>query len=194
MGVILNLLSVFLKLALGGIGWLGQVTYGATRAFAEVAVQELKAIRKVVPFWVPAGTVNTTGRSMVGTLASPPSTALYRSTGTVTRRSSPSRVKRGCGATVTVRYRSPAWPPLAPASPWPLMRTREPVRTPFGTLTSMRRPPSHCSARVPPLNASSSDTSTGASTSRPLRGRIAVMSGPTPAEQARDEMAQECAA
>jgi hypothetical protein len=50
MGVILNLLSVFLKLALGGIGWLGQVTYGATRAFAEVAVQELKAIRKVVPY------------------------------------------------------------------------------------------------------------------------------------------------
>ena len=55
--------------------------------------------------------------------------------GTSTSRLSPLRSKIGDGATWVMTYRSPAGPPLRPASPLPASRTRLPSRTPAGMLT-----------------------------------------------------------
>src|SRR5215467_8327055 len=49
---------------------------------------------------------------------------------------SPMRLKKGCSATFTTTYRSPAGPPKRPASPLPGTRIRDPVLTPAGNVTS----------------------------------------------------------
>src|SRR5207249_4157256 len=58
--------------------------------------------------------------------------------GRSTRRSSPSRVKKGCGFTRTRRYASPGGPPPTPGLPWPARRMRWPSFTPGGIFTVSR--------------------------------------------------------
>src|SRR5205085_117158 len=74
----------------------------------------------------------------VGTVTSPPSMASCIATGRSTRRSSPSRVKKGCGFTRTRRYASPGGPPPTPGLPWPARRMRWPSFTPGGIFTVSR--------------------------------------------------------
>ena len=64
--------------------------------------ERIQGSRKVRPFCVPAGMVSTTPPVMVGTRTSPPSTIVYRSTGTVVWRSESLRSKRGSGKTRTL--------------------------------------------------------------------------------------------
>src|SRR5699024_5757407 len=75
--------------------------------------------RRVRPSGVPAGTFTRTGASNVGTLMVSPKVSSAKLTGTVTCRSSPSRVKTLSGLTLTLTKRSPDGVPLGPASPWP---------------------------------------------------------------------------
>src|SRR5579872_3168726 len=49
---------------------------------------------------------------------------------------SPLRSKNGCGSTSVRIYRSPGGPPFSPEFPLPGTRTREPLSTPGGILTS----------------------------------------------------------
>src|SRR6266849_3993270 len=72
------------------------------------------ASRIVRPFCVSGGIRSDTRPFSVGTVTSPPSNASCIATGRSTRRSSPSRVKNGCGFTRTRRYASPGSPPFTP--------------------------------------------------------------------------------
>ena len=84
----------------------------------------------------PRGIFRRTAPLIVGTCASPPSTAVVTGTATCECRSSPFRSNIWCGRMRTRRYRSPAAPPFAPDSPSPAARTREPSLTPTGMRTS----------------------------------------------------------
>src|SRR5699024_3119139 len=68
--------------------------------------------RKVRPSGVPAGTFTRTGESRVGTLMVSPKVSSEKLTGTVTCRSSPSRVKTLSCLTLTLTNRSPDGVPL----------------------------------------------------------------------------------
>ena len=85
-----------------------------------------------------AGIVSASVRpSGVVTCASPPSRRVVNGAWICVWRSSPRRSKRGSRARVTTRNRSPACR-LAALAALAATRTREPVRTPGGILTSMR--------------------------------------------------------
>ena len=85
------------------------------------------------PLGVPAGTLtDTLCPDRVGTRTVAPSAASANVTGRSTRRSSPSRTNTGCGATATVRMRSPRGAPGPPGEPLPRSRIRWPSRTPAG--------------------------------------------------------------
>ena len=100
--------------------------------------------RKTWPFCVVSGIFSRTDPVIVGTCASPPSTAVVTGTPTLVWRSSPLRSNIGCGRMRTRRNRSPAAPPFDPDSPSPAARTREPSLTPDGN-------PDVHAARVPTL-------------------------------------------
>lgn len=68
-----------------------------------------------------------------------PNASSAKDTGTVTCRSSPSRVKTLSGFTLTATKRSPAGVPLGPASPCPANRTFWPSMTPAGMRTVIER-------------------------------------------------------
>src|SRR5580658_717735 len=91
--------------------------------------------RNTRPDWVSAGILSTTSPSSVGTSTAPPSAAVEKLMGTSHDRWLPSRSKMLCSRTRISTYRSPAGPPLRPASPLPFRRIRSPVSTPAGTLT-----------------------------------------------------------
>ena len=95
--------------------------------------------RKTRPDCVSAGILMVTSPSSVGTASAPPSAAVAKLIGSSQLRCSPSRSKIACSRTWISTYRSPAGPPLRPASPSPLKRMRSPVSTPAGTLTASFR-------------------------------------------------------
>src|SRR5690242_5638825 len=91
--------------------------------------------RWIVPCCVPGGTRRRLLPCSVGTSTSAPRIASGIVSGTSTSRLSPLRLNTGLSLTWVITNRSPAGPPLRPASPLPASRTREPSRTPAGMLT-----------------------------------------------------------
>ena len=131
------------------------------------------------PFCVSGGMRSDTRPLSVGTVTSPPSMASCIATGRSTRRSSPSRVKKGCGFTRTRRYASPGGPPPTPGLPWPARRMRWPSFTPGGIFTVSRLAGWPFSREIwitcsDPLYASGRVISTSPSTSSPCLARDRV--------------------
>src|SRR3954452_17849154 len=91
--------------------------------------------RWMVPLLVPGATRSFLRPLSVGTSTSAPRIASGIVSGTSTSRLSPLRRKIGESVTWVITYRSPAGPPLRPASPLPASRTRLPSLTPAGMLT-----------------------------------------------------------
>src|SRR4051812_762610 len=91
--------------------------------------------RWTVPLFVPGATRSFLRPLSVGTSTSAPRIASGIVSGTSTSRLSPLRRKIGESVTWVITYRSPAGPPLRPASPLPASRTRLPSLTPAGMLT-----------------------------------------------------------
>src|SRR5712691_1388097 len=89
--------------------------------------------RNTLLFGVPGGMwMVTAGPRCVGTLMSAPSASSVMLTGTLTVSSLPERPNTGCGRTLTLTYRSPAFPPFSPGAPRPGIRIRCPSATPAG--------------------------------------------------------------
>src|SRR5208282_3858070 len=90
--------------------------------------------RNTRPDCVSPGILSTTSPSSVGTSTEPPRAAVVKLIGTSQDRLLPSRSNIACSRTWISTYRSPAGPPLRPASPSPLRRIRSPASTPAGTV------------------------------------------------------------
>ena len=96
-----------------------------------------------------AGMVSETGPAKVGTVALVPSTASYRGSASVNRKSAPSTEKSLCFASFSVISASPGRPPCADGSPWPFRRICWPGSKPAGTCTAMVLPLGICTFALP---------------------------------------------
>ena len=134
----------------------------------------MEALNRILdPDWVPSLILQITLPEMVGTLTSPPKTAVVKGTETVVYTSIPLRSKPGFVPAVTFKSRSPAWPPPAPGAPFPFRRMVFPDSMPAGICTCRDRmlPSCFCSRITlsQPKAASSKLTDTSACRSAPFR-------------------------
>ena len=88
--------------------------------------------RILEPDWVPSRILQTTFPEMVGTVTSPPKTAVVNGMETVVYTSMPFRSNPGFSPTVTFNRRSPASPPPVPKAPLPFKRMLFPDSIPAG--------------------------------------------------------------